>query len=281
VSHSVRITVLVENTAGGRGLLGEHGLALWVEAGSKQAIFDTGQGMALEHNARHLEIPLGSANVIVLSHGHCDHTGGLTQALNAALQARVFAHPGAFRKKYIRKDDGTAHSIGIPSLDENSIQEQTSEMVWITQPKEICEGLFVTGEIPRTTDFEDTGGPFFLDEGCQKPDALMDDQAMFFESAAGTVVILGCAHAGVINTLRYIQQLTDNRPIHAVIGGMHLINASLERIDRTIEDIRKVGVDYLAPNHCTGMIAMMKLWTAFPDRCHTCSVGTTMEFERL
>ncbi len=280
MSHSVRITVLAENTVGIRGLLGEHGLAFWVEVGPKRVLFDTGQGMVLEHNAQSLDIPLASADAIVLSHGHYDHTGGLAQALNTAPQARVFAHPWAFRKKYARKDDGTTRYIGIPSLDKNSIQEKAGELVWTNQPTEICDGLFVTGEIPRATDFEDTGGPFFLDEGCQQPDPLIDDQAMFFETAVGTAVVLGCAHAGVVNTLQHIRQLTDDRPIHAVIGGMHLVNASPERIDRTIEAIRKLGVDCLAPGHCTGMTATLNLWQAFPDRCRHCSVATTMEFER-
>lgn len=280
VSQPVRITVLAENTVAGRGLLGEHGLAFWVEVGPKQVLFDTGQGMALEQNARHLEIPLESANAIVLSHGHYDHTGGLTQALKAGPKAKVFAHPAAFQRKYGRNDDGTARDVGIPLLDENKARKKVSELVWTNQPTEICDGMFVTGEIPRTTDFEDTGGPFFLDEGCQQPDPLIDDQAMYFETVAGTVVLLGCAHSGVVNTLQYVRQLTDDRPIHTVIGGMHLINASPERIDRTVEAIRKLGVDCLAPAHCTGMPATMKLWTAIPGKCIPCTAGTTMQFER-
>lgn len=280
MSQPVRITVLAENTAGGRGLLGEHGLAFWVEAGPKRILFDTGQGMALQHNSQHLEIPLESADAIVLSHGHYDHTGGLAQAVGVAPQAKVFAHPDAFHTKYEQDDDGTARDVGIPLLDENEVRKKAGDLIWTNQPTEICDGVFVTGEIPRATEFEDTGGQFFLDEGSQQPDPLIDDQAMFFEAAAGTVVLLGCAHAGVINTLRHIRQLTDNRRIHAAMGAMHLVNASPERVDRTVESLEQFGIDLLAPAHCTGMAALIKLWTTFPDRCFPCVVGTAMEFER-
>ena len=101
------------------------------------------------------------------------------------------------------------------------------------------------------------------DPDCTRGDLLTDDQAMFFESADGTVVLLGCAHAGVINTLHYITELTDNRPISAVMGGMHLLNASPERIDRTVESLRRFDVDLLGPSHCTGMAAITQLWMAF------------------
>ena len=112
-----------------------------------------------------------------------------------------------------------------------------------------------------------------------KPDPLQDDQSVFFDTAAGVVVLLGCAHSGVINTLLYIRQLTDNRPICAVIGGMHLISASTERIKRTIEELQYIGVERLAPAHCTGMPATVALWNAFPGQCQTCHVGTRFEFD--
>ena len=279
MSQSVRITVLVEDTAGSRGLLGEHGLAFWIEAGSKRALFDTGQGMALEHNARHLKVALDSADAIVLSHGHYDHTGGLGQALKAAPQAKVFAHPAAFQTKRERNDNGTARDVGMPQLDEDEARKKAGDLAWTNQPMEIYAGLFVTGEIPRTTEFEDTGGPFFLDEQCREPDSLIDDQAMFFESAAGTVVLLGCAHAGVINTLQYIRQLTDNRPIYAAMGGMHLVNASQERIDRTTEALRQLNIVCLAPGHCTGTVATAKLWAVLPGKCLPCHAGAIIGFE--
>ena len=277
--RTIRVTVLVDDTAGGRGLLGEHGLAFWVEAGPKRVLFDTGQGMALEHNARALEVPLESADAIVLSHGHYDHTGGLGQALRIAPQAKVLAHPAAFHTKRERNDDGTARDVGMSQLGEDEVRTKAGDLVWTRGPTEVCDGVFVTGEIPRVTGFEDTGGPFFLDGQCREPDPLIDDQAMFFEAAAGTVVLLGCAHAGVINTLRYIRQLTLNRPIHAVMGGMHLVNASRERIDRTVEALRQFNAACLAPAHCTGTAATAKLAAALAGKCLPCHTGASTEFE--
>ena len=226
-----------------------------------------------------MEISLASADAVVLSHGHYDHTGGLAQVLKAVPRSGVFVHPAAFDAKHMRDDDGTVENVGMPLPDRNIALERPEEPVWTSRPTEIRDGVFVTGEIPRATDFEDTGGPFFLDEQCRQPDPLIDDQAVFFDATAGTVVLLGCAHSGVINTLRYVRQLTDDRPIHAVVGGMHLMDASSERIDRTVEALKELCVACLVPVHCTGAAASARLCSEFPGQCLSCNVGETIEFE--
>ena len=279
MSQSIRVTTLVENTARGVGILAEHGLAFWIEIGRRHVLFDTGQGMALCHNAERLGVPLASADAIVLSHGHFDHTGGLADALGQAAEAKVYAHPAAFDAKYARNDDGTARDIRMPLKDAVAVREVAAELVETCGPAEVVKGLFVTGEAPRETEFEDTGGPFFLDEKCREPDPLIDDQAMFFETSEGIVVLLGCAHAGVVNTLRYVQRLTDGKPIHTVAGGMHLAGASDERIERTVDAFRELGIQFMGPAHCTGMAPTAALWSAFPGQCFPCATGTRMEFE--
>jgi len=254
----------------------EHGMSFWIELGGKRILFDTGQGNVLSANARRLGIRLEQIDAIAISHGHYDHTGGLGDALQNSRVTTVYAHPAAFEPKFARNPDGTAREIGMPSLDERMVREM-AELVWVQKPTEVGEGLRLTGPVPRTSSFEDTGGAFFKDHACTEPDPLVDDQAAFLETPAGTVVILGCAHAGVINTLLYVQTLTDNRSIHTVIGGMHLLNVSPERMDRTMAELRRLDVQRLLPCHCTGFAAMARLWNEFPERCVACPVGTVVE----
>jgi len=277
----VRVTTLVENTVHQRGLLGEHGLAFWIETERRNLLFDTGQGLALEHNARRLGLHLESLEAVVLSHGHNDHTGGLSAATQLAPQAIVYAHPAAFERKYVRKDDGTTRDIGVP--DPQNLDALRRARAWIhtVKPVDVGGGIFVTGPIPRLTRFEDTGGPFFLDSKGSAPDPLSDDQALFFASSQGAVVLLGCAHAGVINTLQYVRTLTGGSPIHAVMGGMHLKHAGPERMEQTIEALRELEIERLGPAHCTGSSAEAQLRAAFPGKCFSCPAGSTMEFMML
>jgi len=131
--------------------------------------------------------------------------------------------------------------------------------------------------VPRRNDFETTGGAFFRDEACRQPDELVDDQAAFLESPSGTVVILGCAHAGIVNTLRYVRELAPGRPIHTVIGGTHLAAAGPERMDRTVEALKELDVRRIWPLHCTGFAAAARLWEALPGRVSVCPVGSVVE----
>lgn len=280
-TEKIRITVLVENTAEGRALLAEHGLAFWIEAGSHCVLFDTGQGGALLNNAYRLDLSLSRVDTIVLSHGHYDHTGGLADALRGNRPTAIYAHPEALKLKFARNQDGTSRSIGIPDVPLQALNRRRNRLVWIEKPTTLAGGLTATGPVPRVTDFEDTGGPFFLDARCEQPDPLTDDQSLFFEAPQGTVVLLGCAHAGVINTLHYVQQLTGGRPIHTVLGGMHLVGASRERLALTIDALRKLNVQRIGPAHCTGRVASAALWEAFPDRCFSCHVGTQLAFDLL
>ncbi len=272
------ITVLSENRAGARGLLAEHGWALWIEADGRKILFDTGQGMVLAHNAGKLDVDLSIVDDVVLSHGHYDHTGGLDAVLNGTCRPDVYVHSAAFEAKFGKGADGVARSIGSYAHSADEVRCRSRNVVLTQLPTEIVAGVWVTGEIPRRSDFEDTGGPFFLDKELAKPDPLVDDQAMYIESRKGIVVLLGCAHAGLVNTLDRIAELASRDEIHAVLGGMHLHAASEERIERSGEALERYGVQVIGPAHCTGRQATSRLWERFCNRCVECPTGSRFMF---
>lgn len=274
-----RATVLVDNYVCRTGLLAEHGWACWIETPACRVLFDTGQGQALLHNARELGIPLETADAIVLSHGHYDHTGALMAVLDLAPAARVFAHPSAFEAKYSRGSDNPARYIGMPGDRRNLLDRVADRLVPTIAPVEIGPGIQVTGQIPRNNDLEDAGGPFYLDEACEHPDPLADDQALVIRADGGVVVVLGCAHAGVINTLEYVGQLTGGASVRAVLGGMHLGAASRERMDWTIEELRRRKVPQILAAHCTGPNAFAALWAGLPECCVLSEVGVSFAWE--
>jgi 7,8-dihydropterin-6-yl-methyl-4-(beta-D-ribofuranosyl)aminobenzene 5'-phosphate synthase len=279
MADDVLITLLVENSVHRTGLRAEHGLAWHVDFGGRQVLFDTGQTELLLANARELEMDLTRVEAIVLSHGHYDHTGGLVAVRHRAPMAPVWMHPAARAPKFAAKSDGTGRAIGMSEAAVTTL-DQATVVLCDPQPVEVIKGLFATGPIPRVNTVEDVGGRFFLDAACTRADPLVDDQALFFESSDGLVVVLGCAHAGVINTLRHIESFTGSKRIAAVLGGMHLLNASEERLQFTLRELAGRDIQMLAPLHCTGWPATLRLWNTFPERCQQGGVGSVFRFRR-
>jgi 7,8-dihydropterin-6-yl-methyl-4-(beta-D-ribofuranosyl)aminobenzene 5'-phosphate synthase len=269
------ITTLVENKTSIPGLSAEHGLSFWIEYGDRHVLFDTGQSDLLVHNAKALNVDLARADAIVLSHGHYDHTGGLSTVLGIAPKALLYLHPAAIEPKFSRSSPRSC-PIGMPDSAKKAVRSR--QVIWTESPTQVFDGIGLTGQVPRTDSFEDTGGHFFLDEGCWQPDPLLDDQALFIESSKGLVIVLGCAHAGVVNTLQWISNIKPGKNFYAVMGGMHLINADPERIERTITTFREYGLQEIGPAHCTGGNAVERIRSAFPERCFDCSVGTRVRF---
>jgi 7,8-dihydropterin-6-yl-methyl-4-(beta-D-ribofuranosyl)aminobenzene 5'-phosphate synthase len=277
--HQLRITTLVENTVGRPDLLAEHGIAFWVEADGFRLLFDTGQGKVLGHNARKLGVPLDSADAVAFSHGHYDHTGGLAEVLGARPDVPIYLHPAAREPKYARGPRPPHRAIGMPEPAEAALRSHRGPITWTRGPTEIRPGMVLTGEIPRRTQFEDVGGPFFCDAECQTPDPLADDQALCIETPSGAVVVLGCAHSGVVNSLDYLAELTGASRFRAVLGGMHLVRADAERLDATIAALQRYDPRVLAAGHCTGPRAVTALWAALPDRCVPCAAGSFFRFD--
>lgn len=255
----VRITVLIDNYSI-EPLSAEHGLSLFVSAGGNSILFDTGQGGGFAGNAGILGVNLAEAGAIVLSHGHYDHAGGLPLALERAPQADVFCHPGVVVPRYSIKSDGTAKPVHIPSAANSALNKIVADRVqWVTGMKEVVEDLFLTGRIPRLTDYEDTGGRFYLDPDGVRPDPVQDDIALWINTDHGLVCVVGCAHSGLINTLEYIRRISGESRIHSVIGGFHLVNAGIERRDKTIAALETMGITLFVPCHCTGDIMVRRM----------------------
>jgi 7,8-dihydropterin-6-yl-methyl-4-(beta-D-ribofuranosyl)aminobenzene 5'-phosphate synthase len=274
----MKITVLSDNTVAGRNTRGEHGLAFWIDTGVNSLLFDTGQGLVLADNAQALQIGLDAVDTIVLSHGHYDHTGGLASILReTAGRVIVQAHPSALLPKYQQGPEGV-RDIGIPNECRAALQSEQCQFISSRCSQEVAPGVHTTGEIPRRHPQERIAEFFCCDPEGRVPDPLLDDQALFMETAQGTVVILGCAHSGLINTLDCIQDLSKGKPLRVVIGGMHLRSANEERIQWTIRELRRFNLNVLAPMHCTGPKAMAELWAAFPLTYQAVGVGTSFVF---
>jgi 7,8-dihydropterin-6-yl-methyl-4-(beta-D-ribofuranosyl)aminobenzene 5'-phosphate synthase len=271
----VRITTLSENSAIRRGLLGEWGLSILVQVGGRGVLFDTGLGISAACNATVLGVDLREVERIVLSHGHLDHTGGLLHILRLVRkQVEVIAHPDIWAAKYALRPGRREEYIGIP-FPREAAESSGASFNLTKEPVWISENIVTSGEIPMLTDYETIDSILYVKEqGELKPDPLRDDLAVFIKSDRGLIVILGCAHRGVINTLRHAQKLTGVEPIYAVIGGTHLIGASPERMSSTVADLRRLDIQRLGVSHCTGLPESAILAREFGGRLFFNNAGT-------
>ena len=274
----IAITILVDNQPG-EGLTSEHGFSLWIETGAKRILFDTGQGPALLGNAKRLGVALEETQILVLSHGHYDHTGGIPGVLSMAPDVEIYCHPSVVQAHYSIQDNTPPRSIGMPQASLTTFHCHPSQRVhWVTEPLILNEGIGLTGLVPRETNFEDAGGPFYLDPEGAQPDPIEDDLSLWISTPAGLVVCLGCCHAGLVNTLDYIVRITGETRIRAIIGGMHLVAANERRLTATVAALRFLSPDLILPCHCTGKHAVQSLKIALGDRVVLGRSGEIYEF---
>lgn len=262
----IKITTLAENTASS-GYLAEWGLSMYIEADGVNILFDAGAGIAVAHNANLYGIDLTKVDKIVLSHGHHDHTGGLRDILKMIKKpVEVISHPDIWSLKYGRVQPGKERYAGMP-FQRELLENLGARFSMTTQPVKITDHFLTTGEIPMLTPYEKIDSWLFEKKnGEMLPDALKDDLALVIDTEYGLVVILGCAHRGIINTLKQAQKITGKELIYAAIGGTHLLNADRPRLEKTATDLKAMGVQYLGVSHCTGFRASAYLAEQFGDR---------------
>jgi len=272
----IRLATLSENTAN-YGYLAEWGLSILVEADGMRILVDTGLSFSAVHNAQLMGIDLATIDRIVISHGHVDHIGGLCEVLKIRGGVEVIAHPDIWGSKYTRRDGQTVEQyIGIP-FSREELESRGARFNLTREPIRISENVMTTGEIPMVSGYEEVENNLFIKEGgALYQDQLADDLALLIDTDFGLVVILGCAHRGIVNTLRHAQNLTGKELVYAAIGGTHLIRASGERIERTIADLKEIGIQKLGVSHCTGFRASAQLVREFEGIFFLNNAGTRL-----
>lgn len=276
---NVTLTILCDNTVRPQaGLIGEHGFACHIETPDGGYLFDAGQGLGIVQNARILGKDLTTLRAVALSHGHYDHAGGLPEVLHQCGPVDVHAHPEVFTPRY--RTTGTLRRfIGVPHRREylEALGARFHlESDWTT----IAPGLHLCGEVPRTTSFEkgDRLMTAVRPDGSEEPcDPLRDDLSLVIESANGPILVLGCAHAGLVNILRHVQGRLGCESIHAVIGGTHLGFAGDEQFAATLEALEQFQVKRIGVSHCTGLPRAAQLQAALDERFFFATVGTQVE----
>ncbi len=274
----LRITTLSENTADTGDLLAEWGLSFLIATGKENILFDTGKTISASYNTDSLEIDLNQIDKIVLSHGHYDHSGGLRQILRRmGKEVEIIAHPDIWTAKYRRRKGQKDKYVGIP-FQRQDLESLGARFTLTTKPLKIADNIMTTGEVPMVTDYETIDSALFVksDAGWQ-PDKLLDDLALIINAEPGLVVVLGCAHRGMLNTLYHARKLAGVKTIHTVLGGAHLISASKERIRRTIADLKELDVQRLGLCHCTSLPAISIMAQEFGEKFFFNITGTTIE----
>lgn len=272
-----RITILCENSVGPiSGTLGEHGFSALVEWPDGALLFDTGQGLTLLHNAQRMNKNLHGVKDVALSHGHYDHSGGLLPLLRSCGPKRIFGHPAIFDPRYRCKDSGETLSLGMPYPHEY-LEGQGAVFDLAHQFREILPNIFLTGHVPRRTSFETGDSGLYTDTAGATRDPFDDDQSLLINTPQGVVVLLGCCHAGLINTLEHTATVLGRRDIRAVIGGTHLGFCTGQQLDQTVQVLKQWQISKLAVSHCTGFAAAARLRQEFPSAFQSAHVGYSIE----
>jgi 7,8-dihydropterin-6-yl-methyl-4-(beta-D-ribofuranosyl)aminobenzene 5'-phosphate synthase len=316
--RSVRITVLVENLTDmlltddesrrisrfgliqhfepphGSVICTENGISYWIEVGDEHVIlFDTGlTGMPLLHNMSALGLEPERIDSVVLSHGHPDHFGGLTKLLGKlTAPTPIVVHPDAFLPKYFLDEEGRPFLHVNKGLERDGIESAGGSVRHAKGPVEVVPGVLATGQIPRVVPFEPpvpirTGreGLYLERDGTlENDDGTIDDQAVVINvEGEGLIVVTACGHSGIVNTVRYAQEITGVNEIVAIMGGFHLGFPGVpdENVDPTVEALKGFAPRMIAPMHCSGFAAQAAVAEALPDAFVQNVVGTSIVFGR-
>jgi 7,8-dihydropterin-6-yl-methyl-4-(beta-D-ribofuranosyl)aminobenzene 5'-phosphate synthase len=266
-------------------ILAEHGFSALVTVttgeNSRSILFDFGfseDGAA--RNAETLEVDLTGVQAMALSHGHLDHIGGFKQLSERIGKKGIelIVHPAAFRNpRYIKTHNGS--KVYFPPFIQEHVQNMGVDVVEAQEPYSFLDGsLLFLGEIPRNTEFEKGMlSTHYEEDGKEKRDGLEDDTALVAHvKGKGLVILSGCAHSGIVNTVQYARKLTGIDTVCAVMGGFHLTDPDV--IQPTTKALKAIDPEYIVPTHCTGRKAIMYMEKEMPEKFLLNMAGTKLTF---
>jgi 7,8-dihydropterin-6-yl-methyl-4-(beta-D-ribofuranosyl)aminobenzene 5'-phosphate synthase len=273
----------------GKSIHAEHGLSYYVETvvdnKTSACMFDYGlDSSGVMNNIALLGIDIGKANAFSLSHGHYDHFMGALNILKQN-QSRIpagtpfYVGEEAFAHRYSLRP-GTTEAADLGQLQRSDLEALGLKVVEVKSSTQIIPGAFFTGNIQRTTPYEKVSPTALIKRGEKpEPDDFRGEQALFFNvKGKGLVVLSGCAHTGIVNTVRQAQKVSGTERVHAIMGGFHLINAKPERIQSTVADIKAIKPDHIVPAHCTGFEAIVAFSKDMPEAFTLNTAGTKYTF---
>ena len=287
-SEIVQRALPIKDGVAKSSVLAEHGFSsiFTVTAGSqtRSILFDFGYS---EHgaafNSEALDADLESIEIMALSHGHLDHVGGMGELVSkiGKKDLKLVLHPAAFRNpRFLKIADN--RKIILPSLNRKKIENFGVTPVETKEPYALLDGaVYFLGEIPRKTDFEKGAASLCYEEnGVEKQDPINDDSSLVAHlKGKGLIILSGCAHAGIINTINYAKETSGIKHVHAVMGGFHLTGAEFEAIiEPTVNNLKEINPDYIIPTHCTGRKSILAIENEMPDKFIMNMSGTKMTF---
>lgn len=277
----VKISIVCENTVG-RPIpaCGEHGFACLLEGPFGTWLFDTGSGSTLLNNLSVLEHDADAIEGVILSHGHYDHGGGLLPLLQKIGPRPVYAHPEIFRERFWQGQH-EERNISLPQSREE-LESAGASFLLSNDLTELAPGLYLSGKIHRDNSPE-KGDPHLVCRAADgrgwSEDDFSDDAALAVQTPKGLLILLGCAHAGLINTIEHFRRNLKGQRIHAIVGGTHLGPASDTQFEATVAYLLQLDFDRLGVSHCTGQSRSAQLHARFPNKVFFANVGTTVRVD--